>query len=286
MATHRMAADAGRGRDDPGVHPCELSRAAAADADGLPPRQEEDGGHQRRASNPRFPASARPRPSPTSRLRGREVRPARTTPTRASQEAVPQGNGRSSIGHAWSSLRPRCPSLVVAGGRFAHHAGADGHRRPADVHALYLTAFITPHPQARQLRPSCTPDGMAGFERFAGDACARSRSFATRRTPSTSASPRGEIGVNDVSFSYEGDLAVLHDVSLHDPGRGETVAIVGPSGGGKTHALPAHPALLRRLRPAASRIDGLDVRSVTQQSLRRIDRHRAAGCVPVRRLHP
>ena len=42
----------------------------------------------------------------------------------------------------------------------------------------------------------------------------------------------GEIGVEHVSFSYEDDPEVLHDVSLHVPA-GKTVAIVGPSGGGK-----------------------------------------------------
>ena len=39
--------------------------------------------------------------------------------------------------------------------------------------------------------------------------------------------------MDNVSFAYDGDLAVLHDVSL-EVSPGETVAIVGPSGGGKT----------------------------------------------------
>ena len=56
---------------------------------------------------------------------------------------------------------------------------------------------------------------------------------------------RGEITIRDVSFSYEDDPEVLHDVSLSVPA-GKTVAIVGPSGGGKTHAVPADPAVLRR----------------------------------------
>ncbi len=44
----------------------------------------------------------------------------------------------------------------------------------------------------------------------------------------------GAIDVDHVSFAYEGELdTVLHDVSLHvDPG--ETIAVVGPSGGGKS----------------------------------------------------
>ena len=79
--------------------------------------------------------------------------------------------------------------------------------------------------------------------------------------------PRGEIGVNDVSFSYEGDLAVLHDVSLQIPA-GQTVAIVGPSGGGKSTLCQLIPRFYD-VSSGSITIDGLDVRSVTQQSLRR-----------------
>ena len=73
--------------------------------------------------------------------------------------------------------------------------------------------------------------------------------------------------MNDVSFSYEGDLAVLHDVSLQIPA-GQTVAIVGPSGGGKSTLCQLIPRFYD-VSSGSITIDGLDVRSVTQQSLRR-----------------
>jgi subfamily B ATP-binding cassette protein MsbA len=82
--------------------------------------------------------------------------------------------------------------------------------------------------------------------------------------------PRGEgtIRFEDVSFSYsaEGPPA-LQDVAL-EVRRGETVALVGPSGGGKSTILNLIP---RFYDVTAGRvtIDGIDVRAVTLASLRR-----------------
>ena len=79
---------------------------------------------------------------------------------------------------------------------------------------------------------------------------------------------RGEIDVEDVSFSYErDDTEVLHHVTLHvEPG--ETIAIVGPSGGGKSTLCNLIPRFYD-VGEGRITIDGHDVRDVTQQSLRR-----------------
>ena len=83
---------------------------------------------------------------------------------------------------------------------------------------------------------------------------------------------RGAIDVEDVSFSYEENQEVLEHVTLHvQPG--ETVAVVGPSGGGKSTLC----RLIPRFYDVTSGricIDGQDVRSVTQESL-----HHAIGVV-------
>jgi ATP-binding cassette subfamily B protein len=83
----------------------------------------------------------------------------------------------------------------------------------------------------------------------------------------------GEIEFDGVSFGYAGDRAVLRDVSFRVPA-GRTVAIVGPSGAGKS---TISRLLFRFYEVAAGavRIDGRDVRDVTQQSLRA-----AIGVVP------
>jgi ABC-type multidrug transport system fused ATPase/permease subunit len=76
----------------------------------------------------------------------------------------------------------------------------------------------------------------------------------------------GRVSLRDVDFSYRGDTRVLHAVNL-DLEEGQTVALVGPTGAGKTSIAN----LIARLYDAtegAVLIDGLDVRRVTQRSLR------------------
>jgi ATP-binding cassette subfamily B protein len=77
----------------------------------------------------------------------------------------------------------------------------------------------------------------------------------------------GDIRLENVWFSYHADKFVLRGINLHVPA-GKTVALVGPSGGGKTSLA----VLLQRLyEPQEGRItiDGIDLRHVTQDSLRR-----------------
>ena len=80
------------------------------------------------------------------------------------------------------------------------------------------------------------------------------------------AGARGEVRFESVSYSYDNDSQVLHAIDLHVT-PGETVAIVGPSGGGKTTML----LLLQRLYPVdAGRItvDGIDIRNISARTLR------------------
>ena len=77
---------------------------------------------------------------------------------------------------------------------------------------------------------------------------------------------RGEVEYDDVRFSYDGKTDVLRGLSLRIPA-GSTVALVGPSGGGKTTTCSLLP---RFYDPAGGsvRIDGVDIRRVTVDSLR------------------
>jgi ATP-binding cassette, subfamily B, bacterial len=77
---------------------------------------------------------------------------------------------------------------------------------------------------------------------------------------------RGEVRFENVSYSYENDSRVLHEIDLLVT-PGETVAIVGPSGGGKTTML----LLLQRLYPVDSgriTLDGMDIRDISARTLR------------------
>ena len=76
---------------------------------------------------------------------------------------------------------------------------------------------------------------------------------------------RGSIEVENVSFAYEEKLEVLQEVSL-TVAPGETIAIVGPSGGGKTTLCQLIPRFYD-VGEGAIRIDGKDIRDVTQRSL-------------------
>jgi ATP-binding cassette subfamily B protein len=84
---------------------------------------------------------------------------------------------------------------------------------------------------------------------------------------------RGRISFDSVAFAYDSRRPILNDVSFEIPA-GKTVAIVGESGGGKSTIA----RLLFRfydVQGGAIRIDGQDLRDVTQQSLRQ-----AIGVVP------
>ena len=131
---------------------------------------------------------------------------------------------------------------------------------------LYITTFINPMRKLANLSEMLV-DGIAGLGRFVE---------LMRIEPDLKDKPgaielsgiRGQIDVEDVSFSYErDDTEVLHHVSLHVK-PGETIAVVGPSGGGKTTLCSLIPRFYD-VGAGSIRIDGLDVRDVTQRSLRR-----------------
>ena len=129
---------------------------------------------------------------------------------------------------------------------------------------LYINTFLSP---VRKLSAFVEQflNGMAGFKRFVE---------LMRVEPAVKDSPdavhmdtaRGDILVDDVSFHYEEGEEVLDHVSIHIP-QGETVAVVGPSGGGKSTLCQLIPRFYD-VTGGRILIDGQDVRTVTQHSLR------------------
>lgn len=80
---------------------------------------------------------------------------------------------------------------------------------------------------------------------------------------------QGHIEFNNVSYAYEGSDEVLHhvDLKLH---KGQKLALVGPSGGGKTTICHLLPRFYRLQDGCGSiTIDGNDIRELTLSSLRR-----------------
>ena len=77
----------------------------------------------------------------------------------------------------------------------------------------------------------------------------------------------GEVEFREVAFEYRSDLPVLHAVNLHAQ-PGQTIALVGPTGAGKTTVVNLLPRFYEATRGAVL-IDGHDIRDVTLESLRR-----------------
>ena len=132
--------------------------------------------------------------------------------------------------------------------------------------SLYTSTFINPMRKLSSLSEMLV-NGFAGLGRFVE---------LMRIEPDLKDKPdavalkdvKGRIDVEDVSFAYErDDVEVLHHVSLH-VSPGETIAVVGPSGGGKTTLCSLIPRFYD-VGAGSIKIDGIDVRDVQQQSLRR-----------------
>ena len=129
--------------------------------------------------------------------------------------------------------------------------------------SLYIATFVNPMRKLANFS-ELFANGFAGLNRFVE---------IMRTEPTVQDAPdaaalenvKGEISVRDVSFAYEGDLAVLHHVNLQvQPG--ETIAIVGPSGGGKSTLCQLIPRFYD-VTEGSICIDGQDVRHVTQKSI-------------------
>jgi len=109
------------------------------------------------------------------------------------------------------------------------------------------------------------PKGIAGFRRYL-DLLATEPEIVDREDARPAPVLSGDIRYRHVGFSYDGHRQVLADVSL-DIAAGETVAFVGPSGGGKSTIC----SLLPRFYDVSSgsiTIDGIDIRDMTLGSLR------------------
>ena len=128
---------------------------------------------------------------------------------------------------------------------------------------LYIASFVTP---MRKLSgfSEMFANGFAGLSRFV-EVMRTEPTIQDKPDAKVLSEVQGHIVVDGVSFAYDGDLDVLHDVSL-EVQPGETIAIVGPSGGGKSTLCQLIPRFYEVSSGSIS-IDGQDIRDVTQRSL-------------------
>jgi ATP-binding cassette subfamily B protein len=151
--------------------------------------------------------------------------------------------------------------IIGIGGYFVMEGEMD--HRDLLTFTLYISSFVGP---MRKLSgfSEMFANGFAGLNRFVS---------IMRTEPTIQDKPdakvmtdvKGAISVKDVTFAYDGDLDVLHGVSL-EVQPGETIAIVGPSGGGKSTLCQLIPRFYEVSEGSIS-IDGLDIRDAKQHSL-------------------
>ena len=131
--------------------------------------------------------------------------------------------------------------------------------------SLYITTFISPIRKLANFAEMFS-NGFAGLHRFI-ELMATEPTIQDAPDAVELSQVRGEVELDHVSFTYPGSSEVLHDIDL-TVAAGETVAIVGPSGGGKSTLCQLVPRFYD-VTEGSIRVDGLDVRQVTQRSLRR-----------------
>ena len=110
------------------------------------------------------------------------------------------------------------------------------------------------------------PKGIAGFRSYL-NLLAIEPDIADRPGAQPAPALRGEVRYEGVTFGYDAARPVLRDLSL-SVRAGETVALVGPSGAGKTTICALLPRFYE-VRQGSVTIDGIDIRDMTLSSLRR-----------------
>ena len=156
-----------------------------------------------------------------------------------------------------------CLNVVVigVGGWFIMQKQMD--YRDLITFTLYISSFINPMRKLANFSEMFA-NGFAGLNRFV-ELMRTEPTLQDKPEAQPLRNVQGAIDVENVSFAYDGNLDVLRDVSLQ-VAPGETVAIVGPSGGGKTTLCQLIPRFYE-VSSGSIRIDGQDIRDVTQRSI-------------------
>lgn len=151
--------------------------------------------------------------------------------------------------------------VFVAGGIFTYYGWINAGEFVA--YLLYVNVFLVPVRKLVQFVEQYQ-SGMTGFKRF--QELMEVEEEQDRETARPLEKVEGNIRFEDVSFTYEDGSEVLSGVELEIQ-KGTTVALVGPSGGGKTtlcHLIPR----FYQIDSGKITIDGTDIRDITLDSLR------------------
>ncbi|MCR6544368.1 ABC transporter ATP-binding protein [Dehalobacterium formicoaceticum] len=166
--------------------------------------------------------------------------------------------------HAWNSLFTGLLyiAVIVAGGYFI----AEGtlHVTELVIYILYINIYVNPLEVLINFTEQFQK-GFSGFKRLT-DILETQPEIIDKPDAVPLDQVRGEIEFHNVSFRYNNEDDVLHDVSIRIPA-GKNIALVGPSGGGKTTLCSLLPRFYD-VTAGSITIDGKDIRDLTLKSLR------------------
>ncbi|MBQ9428754.1 MAG: ABC transporter ATP-binding protein [Clostridia bacterium] len=152
--------------------------------------------------------------------------------------------------------------VLVSGGLFCIRGKITAGELAAFL--IYVNVFIDPINRLINFVEQFQ-NGMSGFERFCSIMDTPVEEDDPGATPLENV--RGEIAFDRVSFSYRPEHRILNELSF-TIAPGKTLALVGPSGGGKTTICNILPRFYE-IESGSVKIDGRDTRGVTRQSLRK-----------------
>ncbi len=138
---------------------------------------------------------------------------------------------------------------------------------PADLamYALYIGIFVSPIQILVELT-EMIQKGLSGFRRFSA-IMETEPDIEDAEDARELTNVKGNVNYDHVTFRYNDDEPVLSDVSFSIPA-GRSIALVGPSGGGKTTICSLLPRFYE-LTGGKITIDGKDIKDFTLQSLRK-----------------
>lgn len=155
-------------------------------------------------------------------------------------------------------------SVILTGGIFI----SIGQTTISDlvIYILYINIFLNPVDKLVNFTEQFQK-GITGFERFLEiintkpDIQDKPNALEVKNT-------RGEIEFKNVSFSYDDNNTILNNINMKIEA-GKNIALVGPSGGGKTTFCSLIPRFYE-IDKGAIQIDGIDIRDIKLKSLRNV----------------
>ena len=153
-------------------------------------------------------------------------------------------------------------SAILVGGLFV----SSGAIRTSDliVYILYINIFINPIDKLVNFTEQYQK-GLSGFERFV-EIVGSKPTIKDKEGAVELQNAKGNIKFTNVSFSYDNENSILTNLNINiEPGK--NVALVGPSGGGKTTFCSLIPRFYD-VDGGSVKIDGIDVRDLSLSSLR------------------